>query len=115
VAGGAAVSREDWPFNRRKQRELREADAGLDGKSPWRIVAAVKPKRDKVGAGSRECGPREREASPAHASGSDGEVDISLLENSLAKTPWERMQANDDALFLAETLRVAMERRNAKP
>jgi hypothetical protein len=42
------------------------------------------------------------------------EVDISLLEDSLAKTPWERMQANDDALNFADLLRSAMERRNAK-
>jgi hypothetical protein len=38
-----------------------------------------------------------------------------LLKDSLAKTPWERMQANDDALNFAESLRVAMEKRNAKP
>ena len=39
---------------------------------------------------------------------------IGLLKDSLAKTPWERMQANDDALNFAESLRAAMERRNAK-
>jgi hypothetical protein len=44
----------------------------------------------------------------------DAEVDISLLEESLAKTPWERMQANDDALRFADLLRDAMEKRNAK-
>jgi hypothetical protein len=43
------------------------------------------------------------------------ELDLSLLKDSLAKTPWERMQANDDALNFAETLRAAMEKRNAKP
>ena len=42
-------------------------------------------------------------------------VDLSLLEDSLAKTPWERMQANDDALRFADSLRAAMEKRNAKP
>ena len=42
-------------------------------------------------------------------------IDISLLEDSLAKTPWERMQANDDALHFADSLRAAMEKRNAKP
>jgi hypothetical protein len=42
------------------------------------------------------------------------EIDLSLLEHSLAKTPWERMQANDDALRLANSLREAMARRNAK-
>ncbi len=44
----------------------------------------------------------------------DGDVDLSLLKESLAKTPWERMQANDDALNFAESLRAAMAKRNAK-
>jgi hypothetical protein len=39
---------------------------------------------------------------------------LSLLRDSLAKTPWERMQANDDALNFAESLRIAMEKRRAK-
>ena len=43
------------------------------------------------------------------------EMDISLLEDSLAKTPWERMQANDDALQFGELLRAAVKKRNAKP
>jgi hypothetical protein len=42
-------------------------------------------------------------------------VDVGLLKESLAKTPWERMQANDDALRFADSLRAAMENRNAKP
>jgi hypothetical protein len=37
----------------------------------------------------------------------EDEPDISLLEDSLAKTPWERMQANDDALRFADSLRAA--------
>ena len=41
--------------------------------------------------------------------------DLSLLEDSLAKTPWERMQANDDALRFMESLQEAMRNRNAKP
>ena len=44
-----------------------------------------------------------------------GDVDISLLRASLAMTPWERMQANDDALNFAESLRSAMVKRNAQP
>ena len=43
-----------------------------------------------------------------------GDVDIALLKASLAMTPWERMLANDDALNFAESLRAAMEKRNAK-
>lgn len=55
-------------------------------------------------------------ASPAYRANApdSGEIDLSLLKDSLAKTPWERMQANDDALNFAESLRVAMEQRNAK-
>jgi hypothetical protein len=41
-------------------------------------------------------------------------IDFSLLEDSLAKTPWERMLANDDALQFADSLRAAVEKRNAK-
>jgi len=42
------------------------------------------------------------------------DFDLSLLKDSLAKTPWERMQANDDALNFAESLRAAMKERLAK-
>ncbi|MBA4147792.1 MAG: hypothetical protein H0X66_06720 [Verrucomicrobia bacterium] len=41
-------------------------------------------------------------------------IDMSLLEDSLSKTPWERMLANDDALNFAESLRSAMLQHNAK-
>jgi hypothetical protein len=54
------------------------------------------------------------EPAPRCADGSDEGIDLSLLEDSLEKTPWERMQANDDALRFAESLRAAMENRNAK-
>jgi hypothetical protein len=56
-----------------------------------------------------------KEALPAYWVSADGDIDLSLLRDSLAKTPWERMQANDDALNFAESLRTAMEKRNAKP
>jgi hypothetical protein len=56
-----------------------------------------------------------KEASPAYRVSADGDIDLSLLRDSLAKTPWERMQANDDALNFAELLRTAMEKRHAKP
>jgi hypothetical protein len=56
-----------------------------------------------------------KEASPAYLVAADSDIDLSLLKDSLAKTPWERMQANDDALNFAESLRAAMEKRNAKP
>jgi hypothetical protein len=47
--------------------------------------------------------------------GSEAEIDVALLEDSLEKTPWERMQANDDALRFADSLRDALEKRNAGP
>jgi hypothetical protein len=43
------------------------------------------------------------------------DIDASLLTESLRMSPWERMQANDDALNFAESLRAAMDRRNAEP
>jgi hypothetical protein len=55
-----------------------------------------------------------KESSAAYHVAADCDVDVSLLKVNLAKTPWERMQANDDALNFAETLRAAMEKRNAK-
>ena len=54
-----------------------------------------------------------KEGSPAYFIEA-GDIDWSLLKDSLAKTPWERMQANDDALNFGESLRAAMEKRNAK-
>ena len=51
----------------------------------------------------------------AKAGSGAGDIDISLLEESLRMSPWDRMLANDDALNFAESLRAAMERRNAKP
>lgn len=38
---------------------------------------------------------------------SGDEMDLSLLEESLAKSVWERMLANDDALRLADLLQAA--------
>ena len=51
----------------------------------------------------------------AEAGPGAGDIDTSLLEESLRLSPWDRMLANDDALNFAESLRAAMERRNAKP
>jgi hypothetical protein len=49
-----------------------------------------------------------------HVRPDDG-LDLELLSESLTKTPWERMLANDDALRFADSLRAAMEKRNAEP
>lgn len=46
---------------------------------------------------------------------SDDNLDLSLIEESLAKTPWERILANDDAARFADALRAAMKQRDAKP
>jgi hypothetical protein len=42
---------------------------------------------------------------PEHATSDDG-IDLSLLEESLAKTVWERMVENRDALGLADLLQA---------
>jgi hypothetical protein len=55
-----------------------------------------------------------KETLPPYDVATDDEVDLSLLKDSLARTPWERMQANDDALNFAESLRAAMKARHAK-
>ena len=56
-----------------------------------------------------------RESAPAYGAGANDDIDLPSLKDSLAKTPWERMQANDDALNFAELLRSAMQKRHAKP
>ncbi len=56
-----------------------------------------------------------KEVSSAYRTTADTDIDLSLLKDNLAKTPWERMQANDDALNFAELLRTAMEKHHAKP
>ena len=53
------------------------------------------------------------EAAPVYDASSRDGIDLSLLRDSLSKTPWERMQANDDALNFAESLRHAMMNRHA--
>ena len=40
-------------------------------------------------------------------------IDLSLIEENLKLTPWERMQANDDAVNFGNMLREAMIRTNA--
>jgi hypothetical protein len=51
--------------------------------------------------------------SPESTTSAEG-LDLSLLEESLAKTVWERMLANDDALRLADLLQAAMLKSRAK-
>ena len=52
-----------------------------------------------------------QQGASADRGAADDKIDVSLLDDSLGKTPWERMQANDDALRFADSLRGAMERR----
>jgi hypothetical protein len=75
----------------------------------------MKASRNKLKAEAGENVSTVREVAREYRGDAEGEIDVSLLEDSLAKTPWERMQANDDALRFADSLRGAMERRNAKP
>ena len=75
----------------------------------------MKAKRIRLRAETGENGSTVLVAASQDRVGTEAEFDVSLLEDSLAKTPWERMQANDDALRFADSLRDAMERQNAKP
>jgi hypothetical protein len=54
-----------------------------------------------------------KETSPANQGG-PGESDFSMLEDSLGMTPWERILANDDIVNFGDSLRAAIEKRNAK-
>ena len=40
-------------------------------------------------------------------------IDLSLIEENLKLTPWERILANDDTVNFAEMLRTAVESRDA--
>jgi hypothetical protein len=75
----------------------------------------VKASRNKLRAGPGENDSTLEKAAPASCGCTDHGLDLSLLEDSLAKTPWERMLANDDALRFADSLRAALEKSNAKP
>ena len=57
---------------------------------------------------------RRSETTPPGRASSDHGIDLALLEESLAKTAWERMLANDDALGLADLLHTAMLKNRAK-
>ena len=75
----------------------------------------MKASLNELKADALEKGSTAPPAAPASRVGPDDGLDLWLLDDSLAKTPWERMQANDDALRFADSLRAAMEKRNAKP
>jgi len=51
---------------------------------------------------------------PAGNEDEEEDFDLSLLEESLQLTPWERMLANDDALKFAESLHAGMNRQHAE-
>jgi hypothetical protein len=57
-----------------------------------------------------------REASPSYRTSAAGfsDDDSLSLDDSLAMTPWERILANDDMINFGDSLRAAMEKRNAK-
>ncbi len=55
-----------------------------------------------------------KETAPQYQAGTEP-TEPSMLDDSLAMTPWERMLANDDMVNFGDSLRAAMEMRNAKP
>ena len=52
-----------------------------------------------------------KEAPAGYRVGGPGESS-SMLDDSLAMTPWERILANDDIVNFGDVLRAAMEKRN---
>ena len=87
----------------------------LDHYEAWRNLPIMKANRNQLRAETGEDGSTVLVAAWQDRVSAEAEFDVSLLEDSLAKTPWERMQANDDALRFADSLRAAMDKRNAKP
>jgi hypothetical protein len=57
---------------------------------------------------------RQPETTPPECAISENGIDRALLEESLSKSVWERMLANDDALRLADMLQAAMVKTRAK-
>jgi hypothetical protein len=53
-----------------------------------------------------------REDAPAGDSSGEGEIDISLLEDSLRLTPWQRLVENDRALALVRMMEQAKIRKD---
>jgi hypothetical protein len=58
--------------------------------------------------------PQQSDSGPGGCATPGNGIDLSLLQDSLAKTVWERMLANDDALRLADLLQSAMLKTRAK-
>jgi len=71
-------------------------------------MVAMKASDDKPRAAESEPRLAVPVAPSACREGADHAIDVSLLEDSLSKTPWERMQANDDALRFADSLQAAI-------
>jgi len=57
---------------------------------------------------------RPSETTPPECAISESGIDRALLEESLSKSVWERMLANDDALRLVDMLQAAMVKTRAK-
>ena len=74
----------------------------------------MKARRPKLKIEAPEDIVRTQGVRASYCESSEGDIDLSLLEDSLAKTPWERMLANDDALRFADSLSAGMKKRNAK-
>ena len=67
----------------------------------------MQEEQEKIGTGIEG-------ALPIYGGASDSGIDLAWLKDNLLKSPWERMQANDDALNYAESLRSAMLKRKLK-
>lgn len=84
----------------------RAIDCGRPGRNLWRVKDSPNE--------AQAPGPKANATPPEAPTSKDG-IDLLLLEESLAKTVWERMLANDDALRLADLLHGAMVKTRAKP
>src|SRR5215813_671053 len=81
----------------------------IDCKPQGPNISLMKATPNKNVSETHRAGSTPREPTPP-----EHEIDFALLEESLEKTVWARMQANDDALRLADLLQAAMLRARAK-
>lgn len=88
---------------------------GDAGQEAWQPVAGKDPMDDRVSGSGSVAQHAATGQGPADGPAGPSDIDLSLLEESLRLTPWERMLANDDALNFAESLRRGMAKRHAEP
>lgn len=79
----------------------------LTASGPDATMPAMTANQGKPGAAESEPRLATHDEGAAARQAADNGIDTGLLEESLSKSPWERMQANDDALRFLDSLQGA--------